>query len=300
MPSASLNFPGTVPTCHIRQEVLGRGVASSESSEIESNMKRCRLFLLRCLPRRPHNHTQLCFSPSVNDSPRKSALHKVRFADNAPTQALLRNNHRIDVKITFWNIYNWFHRKWSACLTLATANDRNFTMHWSHISLPFRRCTTQKTAFNFSRRRTGGCGWLSNETASQNCVMFALAQHVLLSRSSHRRSPTLRRSTRSEKRRRWKKWRKLFSTHIALHTERALRSCYQVSCRCVKDRKELQPMIKHPRLIVKRSDNNRAELESWRIYFYVLVSVLSVAKLSPSTPTMTVDVSSFITTDSIW
>lgn len=70
MLKASLNFPGTVPTCHILHEELASGcVASSESSEIDSIRKRSLLLRLLRRPTASHNHSQLLFSPSVNDSP---------------------------------------------------------------------------------------------------------------------------------------------------------------------------------------------------------------------------------------
>lgn len=68
---ASLNLPGTVPTCHILRvaELASGCVASSESSEIDSIRKRSLLLRLLRPPTASHNRTQLLFSPSVNDSP---------------------------------------------------------------------------------------------------------------------------------------------------------------------------------------------------------------------------------------
>lgn len=140
MPRASLSLPGTVPTCQMRYEDaagLGGTSVSIESSEMESKRKRSLLLLLRRRPTTSHNHTQLLrLSPSVNDS-RKILFFAFELIAGSTNTAKIAQQPQKLCWSPIGNIYNWFQRKCSACLTLATAYDRSFTMHWSHISLPF-------------------------------------------------------------------------------------------------------------------------------------------------------------------
>lgn len=178
MPSASPNFPGTVPTSHIRL-VVGSGAFddSSESSDIEDSRKAfcSRLLLLR---RRPTNHPQLRFSPSVNDSPTDSLI----TATNTAGIAQLWSKKWAK---SSGNIYTWLQRKWSVSLTPATANVRNFTMHWSHIhEAPFEYftlldgvCESRSTGSRRFFNKTASCEIRFNRGALTSFYRTSIVQH---------------------------------------------------------------------------------------------------------------------------